>query len=837
MSGTPPTTRIGLDARAAELKEKLLRSRSQSQARANSAHPSPSATKAGVSVGVAPASPANISEPGVRASDQTKPAQSMPREDPQPSASTSSGSEASELRQMISSLLAPTPDSKNDGSSRSNEAHKAAADQERPKEGEGSSGLRPAATNGRRPGLTLSTTSSTRKASPPNPSHVSHKAAKEANLEEGEVTSPDEGTLKGSDAKSPLATPALRTDGSRPAAASGGRRESARGNTDPAPVRKGPQEGEATRSGGAALRRGAPKTPSATPVSRSSNAPSTAASDRRWESARKETEPTSGRQPAQDPTRRDSGSKPHTAASKPAVQSADSAEKLKTGHHSNSISQVVTGMGPPPPVGSAPARTAEDDKVLPSPSQRSPRRPSAASLGNIKHEDSSTHHTSAGSKNLDEPRRRSAPNHYRDDPAALPAKRPEVLRRADESALSGEAFTRLLNQVPDLRDWLEMTNYDDVETRTRKLDRFRRAKVLAAEKRRIEEEEKKLMEEEALEMALTPSTVVPLTGVGKGTPVPQDTPHARPDKRAREESPSESRQAKVPRSEAPPHSLSEVDTRTRQPSPPGKAVQPPRSPGRGSPPSRLPRPPSPSRHEYRRPREPSPYRPSRPGPRPGADNYGSHDDYPPRPERSRSYRTYPVPIDLGRKGDTRYFILKSFTEENVRQCMDDGIWTTQVQNGGLFTKAYKDCRNVIFFFSVNKSKAFQGYARMASAPSPDIPTPRWVKALNWDTSHPFYVEWLSKTSVDFFRIGHLKNAYNENLSVLVGKDGQEIEPQCGADLLREMEAIALGRSEPEREDGYPSRRESGGGGPWSAGAGYHPDRWGYGSRYKGDKAR
>jgi hypothetical protein len=102
------------------------------------------------------------------------------------------------------------------------------------------------------------------------------------------------------------------------------------------------------------------------------------------------------------------------------------------------------------------------------------------------------------------------------------------------------------------------------------------------------------------------------------------------------------------------------------------------------------------------------------------------------------------------------------------------------------------------------------------------------------------VEWLSKTSVDFFRIGHLKNAYNEHLSVLVGKDGQEIDPQCGGSLLREMEAIALARSseaDRDREDGYQSssRRASGGGGPWSAGGGggYLPDRWGSEPWYKG----
>ncbi|KAK4108011.1 YTH-domain-containing protein, partial [Canariomyces notabilis] len=135
----------------------------------------------------------------------------------------------------------------------------------------------------------------------------------------------------------------------------------------------------------------------------------------------------------------------------------------------------------------------------------------------------------------------------------------------------------------------------------------------------------------------------------------------------------------------------------------------------------------------------------------------------------------------------RFFIIKSFNEDNIRKCMEDSIWITQVQNGDTLSQAFSKCKNVILFFSVNKSRAFQGYARMASAPSPETPRPSWAGGIHWDTSHPFRVQWLSKTAVEFYLIGHLKNAYNDHLPVLVGKDGQEIEEECGAELLREME--------------------------------------------------
>lgn len=92
--------------------------------------------------------------------------------------------------------------------------------------------------------------------------------------------------------------------------------------------------------------------------------------------------------------------------------------------------------------------------------------------------------------------------------------------------------------------------------------------------------------------------------------------------------------------------------------------------------------------------------------------------------------------------DSRFFIVKSFNEDNVRRCMDDvsthplqkethplttiqGLWTTQVQNGEILTEAYAKCKNVILFFSINKSRAFQGYVSHLPAhprPHPSHPS-------------------------------------------------------------------------------------------------------------------
>ena len=72
---------------------------------------------------------------------------------------------------------------------------------------------------------------------------------------------------------------------------------------------------------------------------------------------------------------------------------------------------------------------------------------------------------------------------------------------------------------------------------------------------------------------------------------------------------------------------------------------------------------------------------------------------------------------------------------------------------------------------------------MASKPG-DAPTPVWAKDLIWEATPPFYINWISVNETRFNRCGNLKNSMNEGQAVLVGRDGQEIEPKCGKDLCK-----------------------------------------------------
>ncbi|KAH8879597.1 hypothetical protein GQ53DRAFT_833964 [Thozetella sp. PMI_491] len=66
-------------------------------------------------------------------------------------------------------------------------------------------------------------------------------------------------------------------------------------------------------------------------------------------------------------------------------------------------------------------------------------------------------------------------------------------------SLASPALAQLLKEDKDLRDWLDMTGYFDVDVRNRKLQRARKLAEFEAEKNRIEEARRKLLEEDALD--------------------------------------------------------------------------------------------------------------------------------------------------------------------------------------------------------------------------------------------------------------------------------------------------------------------------------------------------
>lgn len=87
---------------------------------------------------------------------------------------------------------------------------------------------------------------------------------------------------------------------------------------------------------------------------------------------------------------------------------------------------------------------------------------------------------------------------------------------------------------------------------------------------------------------------------------------------------------------------------------------------------------------------------------------------------------------------------------------------------------------------------------MTTAPDPEIVPAKWMSNISWQTSYPFRIEWLNTRRTEFWTLGDLKNAFNDNAPVFVGRDGQEYPEQCGRKILEVFD-----RSPGERGDDSP----------------------------------
>lgn len=68
-------------------------------------------------------------------------------------------------------------------------------------------------------------------------------------------------------------------------------------------------------------------------------------------------------------------------------------------------------------------------------------------------------------------------------------------------------------------------------------------------------------------------------------------------------------------------------------------------------------------------------------------------------------------------GRSRFFIVKSYNEENLDISKNHSVWATTYIPTKKIKSAFRQVENVILFFSVTESSGFQGVARVESDPS------------------------------------------------------------------------------------------------------------------------
>ncbi|KAF9974789.1 hypothetical protein BGZ73_001723 [Actinomortierella ambigua] len=184
--------------------------------------------------------------------------------------------------------------------------------------------------------------------------------------------------------------------------------------------------------------------------------------------------------------------------------------------------------------------------------------------------------------------------------------------------------------------------------------------------------------------------------------------------------------------------------------------------------------------------------------------------------------------------ENRYYILKGLNEEDLKLSVQYGLWATQDHLVPVLNQAFANSKNVYLIFSANKSGEFFGFARMMDSisqekhdhifksraeanwiPSIGIPISPELKAevaryieeaeaegrpityeeaetvalestptKSWGIVFP--VQWLFVHKVPFSITSHLRNPYYDNRDVKLSKDGTEVEPTVGEQLLSEF---------------------------------------------------
>ncbi|XP_009982820.1 PREDICTED: probable ATP-dependent RNA helicase YTHDC2 [Tauraco erythrolophus] len=135
----------------------------------------------------------------------------------------------------------------------------------------------------------------------------------------------------------------------------------------------------------------------------------------------------------------------------------------------------------------------------------------------------------------------------------------------------------------------------------------------------------------------------------------------------------------------------------------------------------------------------------------------------------------------------RYFIMKSSNMQNIDISQEKNIWSTTPSNERKLNKAFLESSTVYLIFSVQGSGHFQGFARMASEIGCE-------KSQDWGSAGfggVFKVEWIQKESIPFQFARHLLNPWNDNKKVQISRDGQELEPQVGEQLLQFWDRVPL----------------------------------------------
>uniref|UniRef100_A0A5B6YQW1 YTH domain-containing family protein n=1 Tax=Davidia involucrata TaxID=16924 RepID=A0A5B6YQW1_DAVIN len=136
--------------------------------------------------------------------------------------------------------------------------------------------------------------------------------------------------------------------------------------------------------------------------------------------------------------------------------------------------------------------------------------------------------------------------------------------------------------------------------------------------------------------------------------------------------------------------------------------------------------------------------------------------------------------------DAKFFIIKSYSEDNVHKSIKYGVWASTPNGNRKLDAAYREAKEkqstcpVFLLFSVNASAQFCGVAEMVGPVDFDKSVDYWQQD-KW--SGQFSVKWHIIKDVPNSQFRHIVLENNDNKPVTNSRDTQEVKLEQGIEIL------------------------------------------------------
>ncbi|XP_065863942.1 YTH domain-containing protein ECT4 isoform X1 [Euphorbia lathyris] len=136
--------------------------------------------------------------------------------------------------------------------------------------------------------------------------------------------------------------------------------------------------------------------------------------------------------------------------------------------------------------------------------------------------------------------------------------------------------------------------------------------------------------------------------------------------------------------------------------------------------------------------------------------------------------------------DAKFFIIKSYSEDNVHKSIKYGVWASTPNGNRKLDAAYREAKEkqepwpVFLLFSVNASAQFCGVAEMVGPVDFDKSVDYWQQD-KWSGQFP--VKWHIIKDVPNSQFRHIVLENNDNKPVTNSRDTQEVKLEQGIEML------------------------------------------------------